>query len=185
MFKRQIEVTVKSMSVRAKDEDGRVATCDFDIEGVDYPLAVEAHPLIGQQLYRLDNGGADWKNTEREYVRSQGIGKLLFDSADVRFDLQLVEFQAKPGIRIAGAVLSSVEIVSVEAVRSGDEFMLTMKTRFKFTVEQASIVAKLLIEQLGQKVWLTFKPMQRNLLEGEEQSVGEYLNERAVKRVGR
>lgn len=182
MFKRQVEAILKTVGTKAKGE-WRVAHCLFHVP-IDRRLCQEISPRVADRLYRLKNPTA----STSEFVPCLEIRQLKFSESDIKIEIQQMEFRALPDIAIPGASVPGVEIRSVQAVRlkGAADLTLVVPVRFRFPVRSTPVMAKLLIEQLGQSVWLTFSKMQERLDLGDgEESIGQFANERAKARTGR
>lgn len=173
MFKKQIEAVLKSAPISAK-LDWRVAHCTFHVP-LDRQLAKEVSPRVADRLYRLKNPTA----SNSEYVPCLEIRHIKFSEDDVKLSMQRMEFRVLPDNPIPGAVIPGAEILSVEAVslRGARDLTLVLAVRFRFQIPHIPIMARLLIEQLGQTVWLTFTEQQQSLL-SDEQDSGASINER-------
>lgn len=173
MFKRQIEAILKTATTNAK-LDWRVAHCLFHVP-IDRMLAKELSPRVADRLFRLKNPTA----SNSEFVPCLEIRQLKFSEEDVKFDTQQLEFRALPDGPLTGRI-PGVTIQGVQAVRlrGASELTIAVALTFRFKVPETPVMSKLLIEQLGQSVWLTFTMQQHALALDDESETGQFVNER-------
>lgn len=177
MFKRQIEAMLKSATTNAS-LDWRIAHCLFYVP-IDRMLAKELSPRVADRLFRLKNPTA----SSSEFIPCLEIRQLTFSEEDVKFTTQQMEFRALPDKPLAGAIIPGVDIRAIQALRlrGSTELTVAMDLVFRFKIAQTPVIAKLLIDQLGQSVWLTFTAQQEKLPIGDDADSGLTINEKAAR----
>lgn len=162
MFTRSNIPAILQTAILGSDGDKKLAFCKVSIFPFTYDLAQELHPDVADRLYKLNKGGSDWKNGEREFEPCVTMDEAKFRPVLATIPPQRMEF--KPESELTGGVIASVELRSLQAILNKYSPDFTLMMGFRFEITNRSTAALYLVEQFRVTSYLTFQPMQKGLL---------------------